>query len=131
MNDFAPDRKYISLRSAEAGLPFSEAVLAGDTLYISGHLGLDPQTGKPGATAETEARLMLEGFKQSVEAGGMTLEDVVTLTIYCSDVGHYQVFNNVYRTYFREPFPARAFIGSGKLLFDARFEIQGIAVKRR
>ena len=57
------------------------------------------------------------------------MQDIVSLTIYCSDLTVYDTFNKVYRTYFRGPFPARAFIGSGPLLLGARFEIQGIAVK--
>jgi 2-iminobutanoate/2-iminopropanoate deaminase len=127
----ARDRKYIVLRRpAAAGAPFSEAVLKGDTLYVSGHIGIDPQTGKPGATPDDEARLVLESFKRTVEAGGMSMDDVVSVTVYCSDVSYYDAFNGVYRTYFHDNYPARAFIGSGKLLFGARFEMQGIAVKR-
>src|SRR6516225_2756857 len=128
---FAADRKYIVLRRPAASTaPFSEAVLKGDTLYLSGHIGLDPQTGKPGATPEEEARLVMESFKRTLEAGGMDMDDLVSVTVYCSDVAHYDAFNGVYRTYFHGNFPARAFIGSGKLLFGARFEVQGIAVKR-
>ncbi len=58
------------------------------------------------------------------------MDDLVTVTVYCSDVKHYDAFNAVYRTYFKKEFPARAFIGAGTLLFNARFEMQGIAVKR-
>jgi enamine deaminase RidA (YjgF/YER057c/UK114 family) len=57
------------------------------------------------------------------------MQEVVSLTIFCPDLSLFDTFNRVYRTYFRPPFPARAFIGSGPLLFGARFEIQGIAVK--
>jgi 2-iminobutanoate/2-iminopropanoate deaminase len=126
------DRKYIVMKRATvtaSNAPFSDAVLKGDTLYLSGHIGLDPQTGKPGATPEEEARLVMESFKRTVEAGGMSMDDLVTVTVYCSDVAHFDAFNTVYRTYFHGNFPARAFIGSGKLLFGARFEVQGIAVK--
>jgi 2-iminobutanoate/2-iminopropanoate deaminase len=110
--------------------PFSSAVLQGDRLFLSGHLGIDPATNKPGATPEQEARLAMESFKQTVEAGGMSMDDVVSVTVYCSDVSYYDAFNAVYRTYFHQNYPARAFIGSGKLLFGARFEVQGIALKR-
>lgn len=124
-------RKYIVLRKpGPDAAPFSEAVLAGNTLYIAGHLGIDPQTGKPGATPQEEAKFVMEAFKRTVEAGGMTMDDVVSVTVFCSDVSHFAAFNGVYRTYFHENYPARAFIGSGKLLFDARFEVQGIAVKK-
>jgi enamine deaminase RidA (YjgF/YER057c/UK114 family) len=58
------------------------------------------------------------------------MDDLVSVQVFCSDVSHYAAFNSVYRTYFKGDFPARAFLGSGKLLFDARFEVMGIAVKR-
>ena len=61
---------------------------------------------------------------------GMTMDDLVYVTIYCSDLTLYKTFNDVYRTRFKKEFPARAFIGAGDLLFGMRFEIQGIAVKR-
>jgi 2-iminobutanoate/2-iminopropanoate deaminase len=126
------DRKHIVMKrtGGAANAPFSEAVLTGNTLYVAGHIGIDPATGKPGATPEDEAKLVMESFKRSIEAGGMTMDDLVSVTVFCSDVSHYSAFNNVYRTYFHDNYPARAFIGSGKLLFDARFEVQGIAVKR-
>jgi enamine deaminase RidA (YjgF/YER057c/UK114 family) len=60
----------------------------------------------------------------------MTMDDIVSIQVFCSDVAHYQAFNDVYRTFFTIEYPARAFIGAGTLLFDARFEVQGIAVKR-
>ncbi len=92
-----PDRKYIVLsRPAASTAPFSEAVLKGDTLYVGGHIGLDPQTGKPGASPEEEARLVMESFKRSVDAGGMSMDDLVSVTVFCSDVSHYDAFNGVY-----------------------------------
>ena len=125
------DRKYIVLqRNAAKSAPFSEAVLAGSTLYISGHLGIDPKTGKPGATPEEEARLVMESVKRTVEAAGMSMDDVVSVQVFCSDVSVFDEFNSVYRTYFHGNYPARAFIGAGKLLFGARFEVLGIAVKK-
>lgn len=114
----------------KANYPFSDAVWAGDTLYISGHIGLDPLTGKPPATATEEARLVMDAFKKTLEAAGLQMSNLVSLQIFCSDVSLFGEFNAVYRTYFQnDEFPARAFLGSGKLLFNARFEVQGIAVK--
>ncbi len=69
-------------------------------------------------------------MQSTLEAAGMTMDDLVSVQVFCSDVAHYAAFNAVYRTYFTTEFPARAFIGAGTLLFDARFEVQGIAVKR-
>jgi 2-iminobutanoate/2-iminopropanoate deaminase len=128
----AQDRKYIVLPRPEGvkSAPFSEAVLSGDTLYLAGQIGLDPKTGKPGATPEEEARLAMESIKRIVEAAGMSMDDLVSVQVFCSDVSFFDAFNGVYRTYFRGNYPARAFIGSGRLLFGARFEVQGIAVRK-
>lgn len=124
-------KRIRSERTRTANLPFSDAVWSGDTLYLSGHLGLDPQTGKPPASAADEAKLVLDAFKKTLEAAGLGMSDLVSLQILCSDVSLFSEFNSVYRTYFPDnTFPARAFVGSGKLLFDARFEVQGIAVRK-
>jgi len=90
---------------------------------------MDPKTGKPGADAEQEARLVMDGMKHTIEASGLKMDDLVQVQVFCSDVSLFDTFNKVYRTYFNGTFPVRAFLGSGKLLFDARFEVMGIAVK--
>ncbi len=124
-------RRYTNPRSAadSTALPFSGAVLVGNTLYLSGAIGLDENQQVP-STPEAEARLVLNSMQSTLEAAGMTMDDLVSVQVFCSDVAHYAAFNAVYRTYFTREFPARAFIGAGTLLFDARFEVQGIAVKR-
>ena len=109
--------------------PFSGAVRVGDTLYISGQIGLGPDR-KPPTDVAAEAKLVMDAMKKQLVDAGMTMDDLVSLQIYCSDVRHYDAFNAVYRTYFTREFPARAFLGSGALLFGARFELVGIAVKR-
>jgi len=125
------DRKHIIMkRAAEMKLPFSDGVLVGNTLYVAGHLGLDPKTGKPPSSTEEEAKLALDGIKEVVESAGMTMDDLVSVQVFCSDLSLYETFNNVYRTFFHEPYPARAFLGSGPLLRGAKFEVMGIAVKR-
>ena len=124
-------RRYIAPRTPAdtAATPFSGAVLAGNTLYLSGKIGLTPDRKVPASAAE-EARIVLDDVKATLTAAGMTMDDLVSVQIFCSDVSHYDAFNRVYRTYFSKEFPARAFIGSGALLFGARFEVQAIAVKR-
>ncbi len=124
-------RRYINPRSAaeSSALPFSGAVLVGNTLYLSGTIGLDENRQVP-STPEAEARLVLNSMQSTLEAAGMTMDDLVSVQVFCSDVAHYAAFNAVYSTYFTREFPARAFLGAGTLLFDARFEVQGIAVKR-
>lgn len=109
--------------------PFSGSVKVRDTLYISGQIGLGPDR-KPPADVTAEAKLVMEALKNQVVRQGMTMDDLVSVQIFCSDVKHYDAFNAVYRTYFTREFPARAFLGSGTLLFGARFEVMGVAVKR-
>ena len=111
-------------------MPFSDAVLVdGKTLYLSGRIGLIPGTTKVPDTAEEEARLALDEIKRVLAMAGMTMDHLVSLQIFCSDVSLFDQFNAVYRTYFTGKLPTRAFLGSGTLLFGARFELQGIAVK--
>ena len=128
----ASDRKYIvKPRSGDRKpLPFSEAVLVGNTLYIAGHIGLDPKTDLPPASAEEEARLVMEGIKQTVESAGLSMDDIVSMQVFCTDLKLYDTFNAVYKTYFRSDYPAWAFLGVNKLLRDGRYEVMGLAVKR-
>jgi 2-iminobutanoate/2-iminopropanoate deaminase len=126
----APARKYLNLPGRPVAAPFSDAVLVGDTLYLAGRIGLDPATRKPPADAAAEARLALDGIRHVLEQAGMTMDDLVSVQVFCSDVSLFDTWNDVYGEYFPKDVPARAFIGSGHLLFGARFEVQGIAVRR-
>jgi enamine deaminase RidA (YjgF/YER057c/UK114 family) len=110
-------------------LPFSSGVMAGETFYLAGHIGIDPATRKIPQDIDAEVRLLMEGIRNTLGEVELTLQDVVSVQIFCPDVSLFDRFNAVYRTYFEQPLPARAFIGSGPLLFGAHFEIQGIAVK--
>lgn len=114
-----------------AGPPFSAAVLSGDTLYISGSIDIDPATGKPPSDPKAGAKLLLDGMKQTLARAGMTMEDLVWVQIFAADLANYAAFNEVYRTYFTGPLPARAFLGAGSLLNGANFEIMGIATKAK
>ncbi len=127
--DQTQKRRHINLPNRNMNAPFSDAVLVGDTLYIAGRIGLDPKTGKVPADVEQEARNVLDGFKAVLAEAGMTMDDLVTVQVFCSDVSLFDKWNGVYRSYFKKDFPARAFIGSGTLLFNAHFEMQGTAVK--
>lgn len=128
----ATDRKYIVKPRASdmKALPFSDGVLVGNTLYIAGHIGLDPKTGTPPAGAEEEARMVMDGIKQTIELAGLTMDDVVSVQIFCTDLKFYDTFNSVYKTYFHGDYPSRAFVGVDKLLRGGRYEVLGIAVKR-
>ena len=125
-----PGRRAINLPGRTTQAPFSDAILAGDTLYLSGRLGMDPATGQPPAEAQQEARNVLDQIRSVLEAAGMTMDDLVTVQVFCADVDDYADFNAVYTSYFAGDPPARAFVGSGTLLRGARFEVMGIAVRR-
>lgn len=109
--------------------PFSSGVLVNGTYYVSGSLGVDPATGKVPADAEAEAHLVLDSVKLTLERAGLSMADLVSVTIYCTDLDLYEKFNAVYRSYFQEHYPSRAFIGVAKLVRGARFEVAGVAVK--
>jgi 2-iminobutanoate/2-iminopropanoate deaminase len=122
-------RNFESKVAAQRNLPFSSAVLVGNTLYIAGTTGVGPENaGKP-VSAEEEARLVMDQIKQVVEQSGMTMGDIVSVQVFCTDLANYDAFNRVYRTYFHGNYPARTFVGVSKLLFGARYELMGIAVK--
>jgi 2-iminobutanoate/2-iminopropanoate deaminase len=122
-------KRFVMRPGRKGDLPFSDGVWAGSTFYLSGHLGLDMETRLPPAKLDDEIHLMLDTFKATLGAAGLGMEDLVYVQIYCSDVSLFAQFNAIYRTYFGKDFPARAFLGSGPLLYGARFEIQGIAVR--
>lgn len=123
-------RRTINLPGRPIQAPFSDAVLVGDTLYLAGRIGLDTKIGKPPEDLNQEIHLLLDGFKATLAEAGMTMDDLVSVTVYCPDLSLYEKFNAVYRTYFSGDFPARAFVGSGPLLRGGHFEMQAIAVRR-
>ena len=125
-----PERRAVNLPGRTVQAPFSDAIQVGDTLYLSGRLGMDPETGQPPAEAQEEARIVLNQIQAVLERAGMTMDDLVSVQVFCSDVADYTDFNAVYTSYFTSDPPARAFIGSGSLLRGARFEVMGIAVTR-
>ncbi|WP_091740297.1 RidA family protein [Phenylobacterium immobile] len=104
---------------------FSGSVWAGDTLYVSGVID-----AMPDATGEVAAKAAMDAFKRSVESAGATMDDVVWVQVFCTDLALYAGFNTLYTGYFKGPLPARAFVGTNKLLNGSRFEIMGVAVKR-
>ena len=122
------ERRAVNLPGRSVEAPFSDAILAGDTLYLSGRLGLE--NGQLPADPQQEARNILDQIQAVLEQAGMTMDDLVSVQVFCSDVAHFGDFNAVYTSYFSDAPPARAFVGSGTLLRGARFEVAGIAVRQ-
>jgi len=127
----ANEKRYINLRNRRGNLAFSDAVKVGETLYISGRIGFRPGTTQVPDDPAEEARYMLDGVRAVLTEGAMEMSDLVYVQIFCSDVALFDTFNAVYRQYFSGDLPARAFLGSGPLLFGARFEIIGMAVRSK
>jgi 2-iminobutanoate/2-iminopropanoate deaminase len=127
------DRRFINgdRSAARAPLPFSDGVLVGDTLYIAGHIGIDPKSDRAAEDPRIEAKFVMDRVKTTVESAGLTMDDVVVMQVFCTDLALYDTFNDVYRTYFPHGFPARAFLGANSLLRGAHYEVLGIAVRRR
>jgi len=123
-------RKAIDLPSKTIQAPFSDAILIDKTLYMAGRIGLDPKTGKAPAKIEDEIKLLLDGEKDVLAQAGMTMDDIVSVQVYCTDLALYDQFNAMYKSYFSKEMPARAFVGAGSLLRGGHFEMQAIAVKR-
>jgi 2-iminobutanoate/2-iminopropanoate deaminase len=125
-----PIRRYINLSDRKTPLPFSDAVLAGDTLYLSGRIGIDPVTGVVPDDVGQELRLLFDGFEAVLREAHMTMDDLVWVQVYSPDISLWERFNVAYLERFSKELPARAFIGSGQLLKQGRFEMLGVAIKR-
>lgn len=106
--------------------PFSGSVMVGNTLYVS---GTTDGGFKDGDTNAAAAKRVLDNIKRTVETAGLTMDNLVWVQVFCSDLTAYAEFNAVYRTYFKGPLPARAFLGTNALLNGSRFEVMGIAAK--
>jgi 2-iminobutanoate/2-iminopropanoate deaminase len=127
----AQRRHFESKLAVQRDLPFSSGVLVGNTLYIAGTTGVGPENAKKPVSAEAEARSVMDEINGLVKQSGMTMDDLVSVQVFCTDLADYDAFNRVYRTYFHGKYPARAFVGASKLLFGARYEVMGIAVNTR
>jgi 2-iminobutanoate/2-iminopropanoate deaminase len=126
----AATRRAIRLPEDSPQAPFSGGILAGNTLYLAGRIGLD-KTGKAPAEIGDEVKLLLDQIKATLEQAGMTMDDLVYVQIACTDLSLFDKFNGIYRTYFTtKDLPAREFIGAAALLRGGHFELQAIAVRR-
>jgi 2-iminobutanoate/2-iminopropanoate deaminase len=111
-------------------LPFSEAVRVGDTLYLSGQVGIKPGTLElaPGGV-EAESRQALENIRTTLEVHGYAMRDVVKCTVMLADIAEWATFNEVYKVFFSPPYPARSALGANGLAIGARVEVECLAVR--
>jgi reactive intermediate/imine deaminase len=117
---------------AALGLPFSEIVRVGSTLYLSGQMGNLPGTLTlaPGGI-KSEAQQALQNIKTTLETHGYSMAHIVKCTVMLADMNDWAAFNAVYKTFFTPPYPARSAFGSSGLALGGRLEIEVIAVTQR
>jgi len=108
--------------------PYSQAMVAGNTIYVAGQGPFDPKTGNMPSTFDEQAVQVFANIKAIVEGAGATLADVVKVNVYLADLANFAKMNEVYKRFFGEPYPARATVGS-QLLGGMGIEVECIAVK--
>ncbi len=123
--------KAIQTDKAPAAIgPYSQAVVAGPLLFVSGQLGMKPETGELVAPdLSSQARQALQNLKNIVAAGGLELTDVVAVDVFLTDMGNFADFNTIYQEYFSEHRPARAVVAVAALPKGACVEIKCIAYR--
>ena len=122
-------RKIISTTKAPAAIgTYSQAVQVGDTVYLSGQLGLDPTTMEMVEGIDAQIVRAFDNLKAVAEAAGGSLADEVKLNVYLVDLGNFAKVNAAMATYFSEPFPARAAIGVASLPRGGLVEMDGVLV---
>ena len=133
-NEYESDtvaRSIVKTRMAPAAIgPYSQGLFAGDTLYCSGQIGIDPESGRlVDGTIEEETERVLENLGAVLQAAGLNYDSVVRCTVYLTDIDDYAAVNEVYARYFSETPPSREAVQVTALPREARVEISCIAVR--
>jgi len=122
-------RETIIAKNAPAAVgPYVHAVKAGQTVYTSGQLGLNPETGKLAEGVEAQAEQALDNLKAVLGTAGLSLADVVKTTVFLADMNDFAAINAIYAGYFEGEAPARSCVQVAKLPMGALFEIEAVAV---
>jgi reactive intermediate/imine deaminase len=124
-------KQSIHTAAAPAAIgPYSQAIRAGNTVYLSGQIGLDPATGTLREGIEAQAHQVFANLKAVTEAAGASLDDVVKLSVLLADMGDFAKVNEIMAGHFKPPYPARATYQVAALPRGARIEVEGIVVVR-
>lgn len=116
-------------QAPEAIGPYSQAVRAGDTIYVSGQIPIDPKTGAfAGDDIETQTRQSLNNIKEILAQAGASMNNVVKTTVLLADIADFAAMNDVYAEFFEAPYPARAAFQAAALPKGAKVEIEAVAV---
>ncbi|MGE8541939.1 MAG: RidA family protein [Acinetobacter sp.] len=120
-------RQVIHTENAPAAIgTYSQAILVGNTLYLSGQIGLDPYSMELVEGIEAQIRRVFDNLKAVCEAAGGTLADIAKLNIFLTDLSNFQLVNQIMGEYFAQPYPARAALGVASLPKGALVEMDGI-----
>jgi len=126
-------KQAISAEGAPKAIgPYSSALRAGQLLFISGQVPFDPATGTlVTGDIQAQTRRVLQNVGALLEAGGLSFQSVVRTTVFLADMNDFAAMNEVYQTFFSEPYPARSTVQAARLPRDARIEIDAIATDDR
>ena len=121
-------KEIVSTENAPQAIgPYSQAVKAGNLMFISGQIPLDPKTGDlVSESIEEQAKQVLDNVKSICEAAGSSLDDIVKISIFLTDLNNFSVVNDVMKEYFSEPYPARATVEVSGLPLGVNVEIEAI-----
>ena len=124
-------KQVVSSPSAPAAIgPYSQAIAAGGTVWLSGQIGLDPATGQlVEGGFDAQVHRALRNLRAVAEAAGGSLDDCVKLTLFLTDLAHFPRVNDIMQEYFAKPFPARSTVGVSSLPRAAQFEVEAVLVK--
>lgn len=123
--------KAISTKRAPAAIgPYSQAIEIGDTIFTSGVIPIIPETGAlAGASVEDQARQVFTNIRNLLEDSGSSIEKVIKTTVFIKDMNDFKRINDIYATFFKEPYPARSCVEVARLPKDVKLEVEAIAIK--
>jgi reactive intermediate/imine deaminase len=124
-----PSKKIIQTPDAPAAIgTYSQAVRVGDTVYLSGQIGLDPSTMQMVDGIEAQIHRVFQNLRAVSSAADSSFDDLVKLNVYLTDLAHFAKVNEIMASYFRQPYPARAAVGVASLPRNALVEMDGVLV---
>lgn len=122
--------KVISTGKAPAAIgPYSQAIEVNGMVFTSGVIPVDPQTGVIPATIEEQANQAFSNLKNLIEASGATIDKVIKTTVFIKEMNDFGKINEIYATYFKEPFPARSCVEVARLPKDVMLEVEAVVAK--